>query len=331
MRYFITGATGFIGGRIARQLARAGHQVIALARNPAKAEDLLRAGVIVCEGDVTDRESLRAPMNGVDGIFHVAGWYKVGAKDARPGERINVEGTRNVLEMMRDLRIPKGVYTSTLTVFSDTRGKTVDESYRYGGPWLNEYDRTKWVAHYEIAEPMMTAGLPLVIVLPGLTYGPGDTSQVRGLFIQYLTGSLPISPRGTAYCWGHVDDTARGHLLAMERGRTGESYIIAGPVHPLREAFEIAERITGVRSPRIHPPPWMLRALAGLVGGIEQVLPLPEIYRSESIRVIAGVTYIANSEKAKRELGFSSRPLEEGLAETLLHEMRLLGMCTKEV
>ena len=329
MKYFVTGATGFVGGKIARQLVAAGHQVSALVRHPAGADDLVRLGVTLYPGDIADRESLRAPMTGVDGLFHVAGWYKIGSRTPALGRRVNIDGTRNVLELMRELRIPKGVYTSTLAIFSDTRGKTVDEADHYEGPWISEYERTKWVAHTQVAEPMMKEGLPLVIVMPGLVYGPGDTSSVRDLFLQYLRRRLPIVPQKTAYCWGHVEDIARGHLLAMERGRPGESYILAGPAHTLEEAFRIAEQITGIKASPLHPAPGLLKALAALVRWSEPILPLPELYRSESIRAIAGVTYLGSSRKAKRELGFTARPLEEGLCETLLHEIKLLGIKSK--
>lgn len=134
MKYFVTGATGFIGGRITRQLVEAGDEVVALARFRARADNLYTLGVSVHIGDITVRESLRAPMTGVDGVFHVAGWYKVGTRDKRPAELVNVQGMRNVLEMMRELDIPKGVYTSSLAVFSDTRGRLVNESYRHNGP-----------------------------------------------------------------------------------------------------------------------------------------------------------------------------------------------------
>ena len=176
-------------------------------------------------------------MTGVDGIFHIAGWYKIGVKDKSEGEKINVQGTRHVLELMKELGIPKGVYTSTLAVFSDTGGRLVDETYRYNGPHLSEYDRTKWVAHYKVADPMIEAGLPLVIVQPGLIYGPGDTSSVRTTLIQYLQRKLPMIPEKTAFCWAHVDDIARGHILAMDLGQPGESYIIAGPRHTFVEVL----------------------------------------------------------------------------------------------
>jgi len=152
---------------------------VAIARNPESARDLESIGVDVRRGDITDPDSLRGLMAGVDGVFHIAGWYKIGSRDLSEGERLNLAGTRNVLTAMKELRVPKGVYTSTLAVFSDTHGRLVDETYRHNGRWLTEYDWTKWIAYYEIAEPMIRAGLPLVIVQPGVNYGPGDTSEIR--------------------------------------------------------------------------------------------------------------------------------------------------------
>jgi nucleoside-diphosphate-sugar epimerase len=326
MKYFVTGATGFVGGRVVRQLVEAGHQVVVVVRSPAKAKDLADLGVVVHQGDVTDKESMRAPMSGVEGVFHIAGWYKVGVKDKSEGAKINIEGTRNVLELMQELKIPKGVYTSTLAVFSDTGDRLVDETYHYNGPHLSEYDRTKWVAHYEVADPMIAAGLPLVIVQPGLIYGPGDTSSARTTLIQFLQRKLPIIPQKTAFCWAHIDDIARGHILAMEKGQPGESYIIAGPKHTFVEAMELAQQITGIPAPSLRVPPGVMKAMAALMGVVEKVATLPDAYTAEGLRIIAGVTYIGNNAKAKRKLGYNPRPLKEGLTETLHHEMRLLGM-----
>jgi nucleoside-diphosphate-sugar epimerase len=325
MKYFVTGATGFVGGHVARQLIAAGHDVVAVVRTPAKAGDLANLGVVLHQGDVTDKESMRAPMQGVDGVFHIAGWYKIGVKDKTPGEKINIEGTRNVLELMKEQDIPRGVYTSTLAVNSDTHGKLVDESYHYTGPHLSEYDRTKWVAHYEVAEPMIAAGLPLTVVMPGLIYGPGDTSSARTTFLQYLQRKLPFIPTVTAYSWAHVDDIARGHILAMEQGKPGESYIIAGPTHTLVEAMKLAQRITGVPAPR-EVPPTMIKAAAAVMGVAEKVVPVPDEYSAEFLRISAGVTYIGSNAKASRDLGYNPRSLEVGLTETLQREMELLGM-----
>ncbi|MBI4258417.1 MAG: NAD-dependent epimerase/dehydratase family protein, partial [Thaumarchaeota archaeon] len=239
---------------------------------------------------------------------------------------INVQGTRNVLELMRELGIPKGVYTSTLAVFSDTKGQQVNENYRHNGPWLSEYDRTKWLAHYEVALPMILDGLPLVIVQPGVNYGPGDTSSVGKLLRQYLRREVMAIPYDTAYCWAHVDDTARGHIQAMEKGRSGEAYIIAGPVHTVIEAMEIAEKITGIPAPKRRLKPRFLKTMATLMALLEKIYPVPETYSSEYLRTVAGVTYLGNSDKARKELDFSPRPLEEGLRETLLHETKVLEL-----
>ena len=322
--YFITGATGFIGGRGARQLIGEHHSVIAIVRDPARATDLTALGVRVVGGDVTNKESLREPMRGVDGVFHLAGWYRVGARDTSPARRINVDGTRNVLETVRELEVPRCVYTSTLAINSDTHGALVDESYQYHGPWLSEYDHSKWIAHYEIAEPMMRAGLPLTIVQPGAVYGPGDNSPQGQLFRQYLSRRLPVAPKGTALCWGHVDDTAGGHLLAMQRGNAGESYIIAGPPSTVIDVLRLAERITGVPGPPLHPSPGLLKAVASVVGVIEHVVPVPENYSAEYLRVAAGATYLGSNAKARRELGYTPRPLEDGLPETLYYEQARL-------
>ena len=130
MKYLVTGATGFIGGCLARQLRRAGHEVAALVRNPGAAGDLEADGVSIHQGDVRDKSSLRSPMNGIDGLFHLAAWYRIGDRDRGEAYRINVDGTRNVLETSRELGVPKIVYTSTVAVSSDTGGRLVDDLHR---------------------------------------------------------------------------------------------------------------------------------------------------------------------------------------------------------
>jgi len=323
-KYFVTGATGFIGGEIVKQLVGRGHTVVALVRSPNKAAMLRALGVEIHAGDITDRETLRAPMTGVDGVFHLAAWYKVGVIDAH-ADQINVDGTRNVLQAMRTLEIPRGVYTSTVAFFSDTRGAVPDETYRYDGPHLSNYDRTKWIAHYRVALPKIEDGLPLTIVMPGVVYGPGDTSGMHTALVDLLRGRLPMTPARTAFCWAHVEDTARGHIQAMEKGKPGETYIITGPRHTFAEAFDMAARLAKVRQPLLHPGPHTMKALSFLMKGAGRLANLPPQLQPESLRVLAGTTYFGSNEKASRELGFAARPLEEGWAQTLEHELRVLG------
>lgn len=323
-KFFVTGATGFIGGEIVKQLVGRGHKVVALVRSPGKSLMLGALGVEIHPGDITDRETLTAPMTGVDGVFHVAAWYKVGVKDPL-ADHINIDGTRNVLQTMRALAIPRGVYTSTVAVFSDTRGVVPDETYRYEGPHLSEYDRTKWIAHYRVALPAIDEGLPLSIVMPGLVYGPGDSSGMRMALVDLLRGRFPMTPARTAFCWAHVEDTARGHILAMERGKPGETYIISGPRHTFEFAFDLAASVGKVRAPVFHPGPHAMRAMAAAMSVVGRLVTLPPALMPEALRVLAGTTYFGSNEKAIRELGFSPRPLEEGMAQTLEHELRLLG------
>ncbi|MBK8704452.1 MAG: NAD-dependent epimerase/dehydratase family protein [Saprospiraceae bacterium] len=319
MKYFLTGATGFVGNRLAKMLRNRNHEVVAVVRDPEKAQALVDMGVTVVKGDVTDKESMRQPMTGCDGVFHVAGSYKVGVKDKKPGWQINVEGTRHVLELMKELHITKGVYTSTLAINSDTHGAERDESYHFTGKHISEYDRTKAAAH-DVALQFIKEGLPLVILMPGLIYGPDGTSMSDEALRLYLQKKLPVIPQQAGYSWAHVDDIAEAHILAMDKAQPGTTYIICGPTHTLAEAMQIAEEVTGIRKP-LAIPPVMLKITALLVSLIEWLIPLPEMYSSEALRVQAGVTYLGDNAKAKRELGYNPRPLREGLEETLSYEL----------
>ena len=322
MKYFVTGATGFVGGVLVRKLRELGHEVHASVRDPNRTNDLQTRGVKLFKGDVTEKESMREAMKGVGGVFHVAGWYKIGVKDKSEAERVNVQGTQNVLELMDELNIPKGVYTSTLAINSDTHGQLVDESYHFTGRHLSEYDRTKAAAH-EIAKEFIAKGLPLVIVMPGLIYGPGDTSSLRENIISFLKGQLPAMPDQTGFCWAHVEDIAQGHILAMEKGGSGETYMIAGEPHTSVEAFRLASEITGKPAPRTLSHK-IFETMSKLVKPFDGILP--PTYTSEGIRIIAGVTYLGDNRKARHELGYNPRPLRKGWGETLLHEMKLLSM-----
>lgn len=311
----MTGATGFVGGAVARRLAADGHAVRALVRDPERARPLADAGIDLHQGDITERATLRGPMTGVDAVMHAAGWYKVGVRDG-DAEAVNVGGTRNVLRTMAELGVPRGVYTSTVAIYSDTRGRVVDETYRFTGRHLSRYDATKAEAH-GVAEDFARQGLPIVIVQPGAVYGPGDTSALGTLWRRFLARELPPLPAKTAYCWGFIDDIASGHVLALERGQPGRSYHLCGPAHTLAEAVGMASRLTGVPAPRIFLPPWVLKAAALPMRVVERLVTLPPEFTSEGLRVLAGVTYLGSSLRARRELGWRARPLEAGLAETL--------------
>ena len=312
MRYAVTGATGFVGGALVRLLRANGHDVLALVRSPARATALAAAGVTLVEGDLDDATALDRLGAGADGLFHVAGWYKLG--DARPedGWRVNVDGTANVLAAARRSGVPKVVYTSTLAVNSDTHGRVVDESYQFTGRHLSVYDETKARAH-DVATEAARDGVPVVIVQPGLVYGPGDTSQTGTLVAAVLAGRRPTVPAGGAVCWGYVDDIARGHLLAMEQGTPGESYFLAGEPCALADGLRLLAELAGKPGPIVLSAS-VVRVAGAAVGVVERVIRLPAGYSSEAMRASLA-TYLGNPAKAYRELGWTSRPLRQGLSE----------------
>jgi dihydroflavonol-4-reductase len=312
MRYAVTGATGFVGGALVRLLRANGHDVVALVRNRERAEALSTAGVTLVEGDLDDSAALDRLVADADGLFHVAGWYKLG--DARPenGWRVNVDGTANVLAAARGSGVSRVVYTSTLAVNSDTHGRVVDEEFRFTGSHLSVYDETKARAH-DLAVDAARDGLPLVVVQPGLVYGPGDTSQTGALVAAVLAGRRPTIPAGGAVCWGHVDDIALGHLLAMEQGTAGDSYFLAGEPCSLAEGLRLLADLAGKPGPIVLPAR-MVRVTGAVVGVVERVVPMPAGYSAEAMRASLA-TYLGSPAKAYRELGWTSRPLREGLSE----------------
>lgn len=329
MRYFVTGSTGLIGSYVVRELLAGGHEVIGLTRSRSNAASRLPDEVTVVEGDVTEKESMREAMKNVDGVFHIAAWFYLGPgpDNEETAERINVDGTRNVLELVAELGIPKVVYTSTLGVYPLGSWERIDESVEPECPDSAVYNRTKWRAHYEVAKPMAEEGLPLVIVEPGTVYGPGDKSygSIRMMFRDYLRGDLPMIPRDHFVPWDHVEDIARAHVLAMEHGVPGETYIISGEPRQAVDVFRCASEITGVPIPRIVPGE-AFRGLAALIGVVERFVSPPGGLEAEAVRFFAGGGWPADNTKATRELGVSHRPLEEGLRQYLEWEMEQLRM-----
>ena len=309
----MTGATGFLGGELARQLRADGHDVVALVRDPAKAGSL--TGVELVPGDLDDSAALDALCSGVDGLFHVAGWYKVGVRDgAETAHRANVTGTRNVLAAARRNSVPRVVHTSTVGVNSDTKGRIVDEEYDFDGPYLSHYERTKAEAH-RTALQHADDGLDVVVVQPGLIYGPGDTALTGELIAQVVKGKRPQVPSGGGVCWTHVSDVARGHILALERGRTGRTYFLTGPPSTLADGLRMVARIAGTKGPIVVPGA-VLVPVARLLDVVGKVVPLPPHYHPESMR--SGLaSYLGSPARAERELGWSARPMEEGLAATV--------------
>ncbi|MGD2050823.1 MAG: NAD-dependent epimerase/dehydratase family protein [Chloroflexota bacterium] len=316
MKAFVTGGTGFVGRHVVRKLLERGYDVYGLARSEKSAAVLSKLGAQPVYGNILDRESMREGMEGNDVVFHIAGWYKIGSRDWMRAESINVAGTRNVLGLAHELGVPKIIYTSTVAVFGDTKGQLADENYYQGGPFATEYDRTKWLAHYKVAQPLIDKGAPITIVMPGVIYGPHDHDLVGELMVQFYKGRLFVVPGSDFIAtYAHVEDIAEGHILAAEKGRIGESYILAGPAVPLGEVVDFWGQLTGKPVPLIRIPSRFLVPLAPLLDVLGSVIPLPDMLSAEAARLL-GVSYMARSDKARAELGWRTRSMQEGMGET---------------
>lgn len=316
MKAFVTGGSGFIGQRLVQRLVERGDTVYALARSERSAGILTKLGAIVVPGELTDVESMRHGMQGCDTLFHLASWYKVGSPDWNDAETINVGGTRKVLRLAMTLNISKIIYVSSVAVFGNTRGEQVDETYFSGGPFLTEYERTKWLAHYTVAAPLISKGAPMVIVMPGVVFGPGDQSLISDLMRWFYRGLPIFAGAETTLSFVHVDDVVEGIILAAEMGRIGESYILAGPAVPLGDMLDFWGHLSGRPTPSIRLPASFVRPLAPLLTTLQRFIPLPPLFTAEALYLLGG-SYAARAEKARTELGWQTRPLQASMMETL--------------
>lgn len=310
---FVTGGTGFIGSRLIALLIARGVQVRALARSQAGLEKVKALGATPVQGDVTDPGSMQAAMRGCDVVFHVASMYEIGLRYKKQMEKVNVDGVRNVIETALEAGVPKIVFTSTVGVFGDTRGRMADETFEHKGNFPTVYERTKWIAHYQVVLPFIKQGAPIIIVMPSAVFGPNDHSTINDLMKLHLHGRLPVVPgKDTMLSHVYVDDVAEGHILAAEKGRIGESYVLAGTVLSLGEFVKLWSKVSGCPAPVLEIPSALVRIWWPLLALLERVLPIPAVLSGEAARVL-GTTWIATSEKAQRELGYTFRPVEEGL------------------
>jgi nucleoside-diphosphate-sugar epimerase len=326
VKVFVTGGTGFIGGEVVRQLRDRGDEVVCLARNPQKGEKLTAMGCELISGDLTDRAAIRRGLEGCDAAIHAAAMYEVGIPASqRPAMyEANVTGTERVLEAALEAKTPRIIHVSTCGVFGNTHRRVVDETYEHPGKeFTSYYEETKLESH-RIAKRMIEEnGLPCIIVQPGGVYGPGDTSQVADLIDQLLAGKLPLIPfPELGVCMTHVEDIAGGILLALDKGKPGETYVLSGPVTTMRDAVEMVAGLAGRKAPKHAVPTPLLKALTPVGPLVGKLMNQPPNLR-EMITSADGVTFWASHEKASRELGYAPRGMEEGLRQTLEAEGKI--------
>ncbi len=319
MRAFVTGATGFIGGRVVHKLRDRGDEVVALVRTPSKAQHLAELGCSTVEGDVGSVAVMADAMRGCNAIFHLAAIYEVGVTRDRCDQmhEANVQGTANVLDAASSAEVQRIVYVSTVGYFGNTRGDIVDEDYqRTDLEWLSCYDETKHLAH-ELVKQRIAQGAPIVIAMPGGVYGPGDHSDLATLIKLTKRGLMKVDMMSNVgFTFAHVDDIATGIIAAHDRGRIGEAYVLGGEITTLGELVARIARLAGKKPPRFAAGSGVVRTMKPMWPLISRVMGMgPNL--DELIKAADEVTYWARHDKAARELGYSPRPLDVGLAETV--------------
>ncbi len=314
MKTLVTGATGFLGSHVARQLAGRGEQVRVLARPSSDTRALEGFETERFIGDLRDVASLERALAGVTRVFHVAADYRLWARNPREIHESNVIGTRNLLEAAKRTGVEMFVYTSTVATIAVPReGALPDETTQSSvEEMIGHYKRSKFEAE-QCAMRAAEEGLPVVIVNPTTPVGPGDwkPTPTGKIIVDFLNGRMP-GYVDTGLNFVPVEDCATGHLLAAERGRVGQRYILGGRNLTLKEVLDMLAAISGLRAPRWKFPhalayvaAWVDTAVYGALGREPQI-PL------EGVRMARHKMFV-DASKATSELGFSYGPIEGAL------------------
>jgi dihydroflavonol-4-reductase len=327
MKIFLTGGTGFIGQPLTRQLLARGWQVIALVRNPnsPQAKSIAKMGATLLQGDVTDFESMRPGMAGVDMVIHNAAWYELGVsgRDNRKMFDINVGGTEKTLRLAQELGIPRVIYVSSLVAMGDSGPQEWDESITPREVGKTAYHQSKADAHL-LALDYQRRGLPLVIVCPGNVVGPNDHS-VWGYFARmYINNIMPplAWARDAVYRVVMVDDLAEGIALAAEKSQVGQVYFMGGDAIRMHEALSLWNQFPGGIKARIFIPNWLAYILFATLEPFQRLVGMPAVISRETV-LASATNYNYSNQKARRELGWNLRPMRQLWQETFAGEQEL--------
>ena len=309
MKALVTGATGFVGAAVARALGAAGWEVRALARGGSNRSNLQHLPVEVVEGDLEDAASLELALEGCTGLFHVAADYRLGLRDPAPLYLANVEGTRNILSAARRAGVERVVYTSSVATVGIPRdGSPGDEGTAVTlADMIGHYKRSKYLAE-EVARDAARTGMSVVIVNPSTPVGPGDIkpTPTGQLVLDAAAGRMPAYV-DTGLNIVHVDDVAAGHLLAYERGSSGERYILGGEDMTLREILRVIATLVGRKPPTIRLPYGTILPLAYAAEAFTWLTGRSGRLTLEGVRMSRKLMFFSSG-KAVRELGYQWRP-----------------------
>ncbi|MBD2096029.1 NAD-dependent epimerase/dehydratase family protein [Trichocoleus sp. FACHB-591] len=314
MKALVTGANGFTGSHLVRLLEQRSDQVVGLVRKSSNLSRLADTQVQLVYGDLSDREALRTAMQGVDTVFHTAAYVELGLVNAAEMERVNVTGTRAVMEVAKEMGVGKIVYCSTIGVFGDTQGHVVDETFqRTQKNFSSAYDRTKYDAQVFV-DQMAQQGLPVVSVMPSGIFGADDPHFIPVLR-QFLKGGLKLWAGGDRVTGVvHVDDLAMAMLLAAEKAPTGEHYIISAGDLTTREMFQIVGQQAGIAAPA-EAPKALVRLVGNILDPIGRLFSWQPPLSRERVHYVYDRCVRVDAAKARRELNWQPRSVADTLTE----------------
>ena len=315
---YITGASGFIGSRVARRLVERGMRIRCLVRSRERAQMLEQLGAELIMGDVTDVSTHLKALEGATGALHLAALYDVGIVDRAALQRTNVEGTRAFLKAIETAHTPRAVYISSTVALGPSRGEADEPREAYDGPYHSEYHRTKAEAH-RLAREAQRRGIPLIIVCPAFVYGPGDAGPA-GRFVTDLTRrKVPaLLTRPSWFSYAYVNDVAEGIVAALERGKVGEVYLLTGEEASMNDFAQRIARAAHVKAPVLRLPVSIARGLARVFDPVARATGLRFPITREAVSTTAVDRWLHKSNRAVSDLGYASRPLDEGVQETVI-------------
>ncbi|SNB46521.1 hopanoid-associated sugar epimerase [Geobacter sp. DSM 9736] len=314
MKTFVTGATGFIGATLVRELLKDGHEVRVLARPGSDRRNLQGLDVETWEGDLRDLPSLKNGLTGCRLLFHAAADYRLWTRNPSEMYDSNVTGTRNILEAALECGVSRVVYTSSVGTLGNPGDGTpgTEDTPVSLADMVGHYKKSKFLAERE-ALKFLNRGLPLVIVNPSTPVGPYDIkpTPTGKIIVDFLKRKMPAY-LDTGLNIIDVQDCARGHILAAAKGRIGEKYILGNRNLTLREIFVTLEALTGLPAPRVRLPYTPILLAAYLNEGFSRCTGCEPMIPVAGVRM-AGKFMFFDSAKAMNELGLPQRPVEEAL------------------
>ena len=327
MTTLVTGATGFVGSAVCRHLLAAGHAVRVLVRLASDRRNIGGLPVEIAEGDLADRPSLEAAVRGCAAVFHVAADYRLWLRDPRPMLETNVEGTRRLLVAAAEAGVARVVYTSSVATLGHAADDSpADEATPVSlADMIGPYKRSKFLAE-GVARDLARQGLPVVIVNPSAPVGPRDVrpTPTGRMILQAAAGRMPAFV-DTGLNIVDVDDVAAGHLLAFDRGRPGERYVLGGDNMTLRAILAALAGITGRPAPFIRLPHAAVLPLACLAEIGARLFGGEPLATVDTVRMARRPMYFSSA-KAAQELDYRSRPATEGLRRAV-EWFRAQGYC----